>query len=57
MHKFRTKDQNEKNSQLRCWKLSLVGVKLYEIKSLAIMGAIKMKLKKYGLNQNLSIPN
>jgi hypothetical protein len=57
MHKFRTKDQNEKNSQLRCWKLSLVAVKLYEIKSLAIMGAIKMKLKKYGLNQNLSIPN
>jgi hypothetical protein len=32
-------------------------VKLYEIKSLAIMGAIKTKLKKYGLNQNLSIPN
>lgn len=34
MHKFRTKNQNKKDSQLRGWQMSLTGVKLQEIKSL-----------------------
>jgi hypothetical protein len=42
MHKFRIKDHNEKDGQLRCWQLSLTGVKLHEIKSLeVIMDGIK----------------
>jgi len=42
IHKFKIKDHNEKDGQLRCWQLSLTGVKLHEIKSLeVIMDGIK----------------
>jgi hypothetical protein len=42
MHKFKFKDQDEKDGQLRSWQLSLSWVKLHEIKSLeAIIDVIK----------------
>jgi len=42
MHKFKFKDQDKKDGQLRSWQLSLSWVKLHEIKSLeAITNIIK----------------
>ena len=32
IHKFKIKDQNEKDGQFKGWYLSLTGVKLYAIK-------------------------
>jgi len=58
MHNFRTNDENENSGQLWSLQLSLIRVKLHEIKSLqTIISTIKRNWKNMNSIENFQIPN